>query len=463
MPGFSVGGIATGLPPNLVDQMIEAEKIPIKNIEAKKGKQEAKLKLVTDLETKLNAITTSIEGLASAHGFTDMKLSSGDANVIDGAVDPQTALPGSWNVEVKELAQKAAALTNGFPDKDKTQVGVGYFKFEGKDGTKEIYINGKNNTLQGVANQINASHVGVKAAVINDRSDPDRPFRLMISGDGVGDDNEIKYPTLYFLDGDQDIYFDKTREAKNGKVVIDGFEFEVNDNKVKDAIPGVTLDLRQQNPGHTVNLTITEDRKVVAGKVKGFVDSVNAVLGFIEQQNNLNEHSDTSATLGGDGMLRSVEMRLRALIQNPQYGTGKVTRLSQLGIEFQRNGTLKYSEEKFNKALASDPDGVQKFLSGNGFSTGFIPSLRREVSTLLDQAYGPVSNRKRSLQDRIKQMDDDIGRKERQLAVKEQGLRKKFADLETTVQRLKSQGGAVAAIGSSMPMPQMSGGGGGLG
>jgi hypothetical protein len=30
----------------------------------------------------------------------------------------------------------------------------------------------------------------------------------MISGDDVGGDNMIEYPTLYFLDGDQDLYFD---------------------------------------------------------------------------------------------------------------------------------------------------------------------------------------------------------------------------------------------------------------
>jgi flagellar hook-associated protein 2 len=458
MAGISIGGIATGLPPNLVDQLIEAEKMPIKTIQASKGKQEGKLKLVTDLETKLNAITSSIGGLASAHGFTDMKLTSGDNNVVGGTVDPSAAVSGSWNVQVEELAQKAAAITNGFPDKNKTQVGVGYFKFETKDGTKSVYVNGSSNTLEGVASQINNAQAGVKASVINDRSDPDAPYRLMISGNGVGDDNMISYPTLYFLDGDQDMYFDKKQEAKNGRVKIDGFEFQVNDNKVQDVIPGVTLELHQENPGKTVNVSIKEDKEVVTGKVKGFVDSVNAVLAFIQQQNALNKESDTSATLGGDGLLRSIEMRLRALVQNPQYGTGNVNRLAQLGIQFQRNGTLEYKEDAFTKALATDPSGVHKFLAGDGFATGFVPTLRREISNLLNQAYGPVATRKRSLQDKIKQMDDQIGQKEKQLAVKEEGLKRKFAALEETVSRLKGQGGVVASIGAGAPS-----GGGGLG
>ncbi len=48
--GISFGGINTGLPPNLVDQLIDAERIPIRNIEQKKGKEEARLDLVTQLD-----------------------------------------------------------------------------------------------------------------------------------------------------------------------------------------------------------------------------------------------------------------------------------------------------------------------------------------------------------------------------------------------------------------------------
>lgn len=456
---FTIGGLASGLPPNIVDQLMEAEKIPLKTLEQKKGKQEARLKLVDDLEKKLNAITGTIGELASAHGFTDMKLTSGDANVVQGVVDPSKAQTGSWNIEVEELAQKAAAITNGFPDKDKTQIGVGYFRFDTPDGEKKIYINGNNNTLEKVASTINRSGLGVKASVLNDRKNPDAPYKLIISGASVGGDHQISYPTLYFLDGDQDIYFDDQREAKNGRVKVDGFEFEVADNSVKDVIPGVTLDLRQANPGHTVNVGVKEDKEVVTGKVKGFVDSVNAVLGFIQQQNSLNKDSDTSSTLGGDSLLRSIENRLRQLIQTPQYGVGStITMLNQIGITFQRNGTLQYDDKKFNSALASNPSAVQQFLGGNGYDTGFIPALKREIGVILNTAYGPIANRRRGLQDRIHQMDDQIDNKQRQLARKEQTLREKFARLEETMSKLKGQGSAVAGIAGA---GNFGGGGGG--
>lgn len=148
---------------------------------------------------------------------------------------------------------------------------------------------------------------------------------------------------------------------------------------------------------------------------------------------------------------------MRSLVQNPQYGiSSEVNRLNQIGIVFNRNGVLEFNEKTFNDALARNPVAIQKFLAGDGFSVGFIPSLKREVGTLLNQAYGPIAIRKRALQDRIGQMNDQIANKERQLQRKEEQLRAKFSKLEETMSRLKGQAGQVAA---ALP----GGGGGGFG
>lgn len=457
MASITIGGLSSGLPPNLVDQLVEAERAPLKNLETKKDKSNSKLKLVQELETKLRAIEGTIGTLASQKGFNDIKLESGDPNVVQGAVDPALAPKGNWNIEVVELAHKAAAITNGFPDKDQTRIGVGYIKFATPDGEKEVYIDGANNTLEGVANKINSAGLGVKAAVINDRKDPDAPFRLMVSGDGMGDENKVQYPTLYFLDGDQDFYFDDEREAKNGKIKMDGFEFEISDNTVKDLIPGVTLDLKQANPGRSVNVTVKENREVVNTKINEFVKAMNDALGFLQQQSAINENTDTSRTLGGDSLVRSVENRLRRLIQDPQYGVGSVNRLNQLGIEITRNGTLKLNEDKFNQTLASQPDEVRKFFTGDGFNVGFVPTLRREISTLTNTAFGQVAMRKRTLEDNIKRIDQNIANKERQLQRREEQLRAKFARLEETMSGLKQQGAAVAGMAASYQGPSFGG------
>jgi flagellar hook-associated protein 2 len=459
---ITFGGIATGLPPNLVDQLVAAERIPITKMEETRSKSESRLKLVGDLETKVTDITKSVGELSNTRGFADLKLISSDPNVVEGAVDPNAAVNGTWSLEVVDLAQRPAAITNGFPDKDRTQIGIGYFKFDTKDGERSVFINSKNNTLDGAAKAINSAHLGVRATVIDDRKDKDTPFKMVISGTEQGEDNDVHYPTLYFLDGDQDLYFDQNRPAKNGVIKVDGFEMEIPDNQVKDLIPGVTLDLKNAAPGRNVSLTVKENQDVVSGKIKSFVDGVNAVLSFIQGQNHLTEKSDTSSTLGGDSMLRSIENRLRNLIQNPQYGTGGIKQINELGIAFNRNGLLEFDQNKFNAKLASAPSAVQSFLGGDGFSTGFIPALKREVNGILNSAFGPLANRKRGLQQKIDQTNTQIENKERQLTRKEEQLRRQFSKLEETMSRLKSQGAAVSGF-AAQPLMQSGGGMGGLG
>jgi flagellar hook-associated protein 2 len=459
---ISFGSINTGLPPNIVEQLMEAERIPIKNMQVQKGKSEAKMKLVEDLQTKLGDIRKNLGELSNTRGFADIKLISGDQNAVGGTVDPALYQPGNWNVEVVSLPQKAGAITNGFPDKDKTEVGVGYLRFKTPDGNKDVYVNGDNNTLEGVVKAVNAAKVGVRASVINDRKSPDAPFKLVLTADNAGADKSVEYPRIYMLDGDQDLYFDSEMEAKNGVVKVDGFEFEINDNVVKDVIPGVTLELKQATPGRSVNVTVKEDREVVSGKIKNFVDAFNGVLSFIQTQNKMDKTTDTSKTLGGDGMLRSVETRLRQLVQMPQMGVkGDVHNLSQIGIAFNRAGTLEFDQKKFDAVLNQKPESVQNFFIGDGFSTGFVASIRRETNNLLNPNFGAVANRAKGLKEKIDQMDQRIADKERQLAKKEEVLRNKFSRLEESMSKIKAQGAQLGFMGGGQLIPGAGGGGGG--
>jgi flagellar hook-associated protein 2 len=453
MAGIRITGMASGLPPNIVDQLMDAERIPVKQMETSKGKQEDKLKLVQDLDTKVNDITKNLSELTNNGGFADKKFLSSDTSIVDGQIDPALAIPGEYSIEVVSLAQNPAAISNGFPDKDQTQMGVGYIKFETKDGTKEVYIKGANSTLEGVSKQINAANVGLKAQVVEDRKDKENPFKLIVSGLSTGDDKQVTFPKIYLLDGDQDMYFDQSRPSQNARVKVDGFEIELPENKATDLIPGVTLDLKTAAPGKTVRMTVKENLEVISGKIKTFVDSYNAALDFIQKQHKITAANGKPALgpLGGDGMLRSVENALRRIVLNPQGGTGSpITRVGELGIQFNRNGTLEFSADKFNKVLNSNPQGVAAFFRGDGFQTGFVSALRREIGGLTNGSFGVIANRKRGLESRIKQVNERIETKERQLERKEDSLRKKFADLEGKMSEMQGQQAKFAAMSQQM-------------
>jgi flagellar hook-associated protein 2 len=442
--------MASGLPPNIVEQLMEAERIPVKTMEADKTKQDDKLKLVTELETKVNDIVKNLGELTSTKGFADKKMVSGDPNVVDGTLDAAQAVPGDYNLEVLQLAEKPSAISNGFPDKDKTKMGVGYIKFKTSEGEKEVYISGGSSTLEGVSNQINASNMGLRASVVEDRKDKENPFRMIVSGVGTGDDKQIEFPKVYMLDGDQDIFFDQSKSAQNAKVKVDGFEIELPNNTVTDLFPGLSLELKQAAPGKNVRINVKENIEVISGKIKSFVDAFNGALGFIQTQHKLtgtNGKSPTMGPLGGDGLLRSVESRLRSVISNPQYAVeSPIKLLNELGIEFNRNGTLDFKQDKFNKVLQGNPAGVSAFLRGDGFKTGFVQTVKEAVTALVNPQSGPIGTRKKSQGDKITAINKRIDDKEKQLEKKEESLRRKFSDLESKMSGLNQQMGSVQAM-----------------
>ncbi len=448
MAGIRVSGLASGLPANLVDQVIEAERLPVKTMQEKKTKIEDKVKLVQDFESKINDINKNLGSVVGARGFVDKKLSSSFPDIINGTLDPDLAEAGEWNIEVTQLAGKPSIVTNGFPDKDKTTIGVGYIKFDTTEGEKEVYINEDNSTLEKVAETINNSSSGIRAVVINDRSDKEDSFKLQLTGMKTGSDNEVSFPQVYMLDGRRDFEFVSSIKAQNSKFKLDGQEFEMTDNLIKDIIPGVTLDLKRAQLGTPVRLNVTENHEVIAGKLKGFIDSYNAALGFIQTQNKLTKDksgADRLGPLGGDSMLRMTESRLRSIIQDVQTTPSKYKRVIELGVEFNRNGTLNFNEEKFSKIVNTDPSGVATFLRGDLLNNGFIPTMKKKLAQILDPSTGTVTNRRKNYQDQVTQLDQRIERKEKNLERTEDQLRNKFAKMEETMSKIQAQGAASKA------------------
>lgn len=440
-----INGLASGLPPNLVDQVIEAERMPVKQMEDRKNKISDKVKLVTDLETKVNDISKNLGSVVSARGFVDKKMTSGFPDIIDGTLDPDVAEPGEWTLEVVQLAGKPSVVTNGMPDKDKTTMGVGYIKFDTEEGMKEVYISEENSTLEKIAESINRAGIGVRAVIVNDRSDKDDSYKLEIAGLKTGDDNQVKFPTVYFLDGQSDFQFVAQNKAVNAKFKLDGHEFEATENKISDLIPGVTLDLKRAVPNQPVRLNISENYDIISEKIKSFVDAYNAALGFVQGQNKLTEDKQGNprlGPLGGDSMLRMTESRLRSIIQDPQLTNSKYRRIIELGVEFNRNGTLNFNQEKFTKIVKAEPLEVIEFLRGNFVSTGFITNMKAKLSQITDPQAGVVSNRKKSMQNQMGQIDRRIEQKERSLGRREEQLRKQFSKMEEAMSKIQSQGAA---------------------
>jgi flagellar hook-associated protein 2 len=452
---ISFGSINTGLPKDIVDQIIKAERIPIENIEKRKTKLGEKKQLIQELTKLVEELKKNIDTGGNARSLREFKVISNE-DFVDVTVDKSLAEPGNYQFEVVQLAQKSSAMTGGIEDPEETYLGVGYVQYYLPNGeTKDVYIDSENSSLRGIAKLINQDRSsGMRASVVNDGTGSDAPWRLIVSLEDTGDEVNAEFPYFYLVDGEEDLFIEYEREAHDAIVKLDGFEIEVPKNKAENLIPGLIIDLKRAKEGEEFTIQVSEDVEKIAEKVELMVKGINDVLQFIITQNTLDEKTDTSRTLGGDISLQTIESRLRNVMFHTvptQYGS---MRVGDLGITFQRNGLLQLDRNKFEAALADNYKKVAQVLVGyfdedNIKVEGFVDKLKKNVEGLTKYPDGVLATSKAGMDSKVQAIDRQIATKERMLEQKEKNLKQKFATLEGTISRIRNQGAGLAGLGSA--------------
>ena len=428
-----------------IKTIIEAERQPIKTLETRKGREEARMKLFQEFKGKFSGLDKTLQEFSSFRKFRELKVDLGDgANLINVTVDKETAEPGSWEVAVNQLAKRSSTVSNAFSSPSEPVLGVGFIVAAMENGsTKEIYVDTKNSSLQGIASLINSEpNSVVRASVIQDATDPEKPWRLMISAkkDGLAGTAEI--PEFYFLDGTEDFFVDNTNDSQNALIGMDGFEVEADGNNVKDFLKGVNLQLKSAAPDKPFTMTITEDYQKIAGKVKGLVEQLNGILEFINKQNQVDEKSDTKSTFAGDSGLQQVEYRIRNMLHegfpvgDPDNEDFRFIHLNQIGVEFAKSGSLEFKEDKFTKKLQDDFDGISEAITG---PRGFSVQMRRVLEGYTRPGDGILTMREGGFRNRIKQIDEQIASKEMRVQQRQQALTDQFSRLQGSLAAMQQQ------------------------
>jgi flagellar hook-associated protein 2 len=450
-----------------MNAIIEAEKQPIKALEKRKENENAKLKLFGDFKSKFTTLRSSLSSVIGFDKFKELKAELGDGGqFMTVSLDKEKANVGSWDVEIKELAERSSMISNGFSDPNKKVLGVGYIQFELPDGgSQEVYVTKDDASLYGVAAKINAiPDCAVKATVLKDVTDTEKPFRLVITSKKDGSDNEVKFPQIYFVDGQEELYVEKDKGAKNALLEVDGFEIELPSNENPDFLQGVGVQLKQAKPGQKFTMNVKADYPKVIDKVKKVVEGLNGVLEFINKQNQVNESSDTRTTFAGDTSLQNVEFRLRNLMhegfasRSTSDENFKIYHLSDLGIEFDKAGAISLKEERFQKALEADFEGVAEAVSGE---FGLASQLKAVLDGYAD-ASGVLVARERGIQTRIKQIDENIANKQRNIEKKTESLTAQFSRLQASLSDMQRQQNYLSSTlgggGGGNPVSQLLGG-----
>ncbi|MDD5176132.1 MAG: flagellar filament capping protein FliD [Sterolibacterium sp.] len=419
MAGLSSPGVGSGLDINsLVSKLMDVERQPITALDKKEADYQAKITAYGTLKGGMSSLQTAVRGLVSPSAFNSYKATAGDATVVSASTS-SIAKAASYSVEVINLAQvhKISSIAQTDPT---SAVGTGTltidfgtydsggnsFSVNSQKTAKTITIGDNDSSLNGIRDAINNANAGVTASIVNDGSG----YRLTISSNEAGVENSLRIMvdegtggTNTNLTGLSQLAYDpeavansgknmsQTQEAKSASVKIDGLTITKPTNTITDAIQGVTLNLLKANVGAATTLTVARDTAGVKTAVEGFVKSYNDLAATIQTLGGYDAKTQKGGLLLGDTTLRSVQAQLRSLINQRLDDSGSgLSTISEIGVSFQRDGTLAINSTKLDAVLADSTKNVGSIFSTMGNASDSLVSYAGSTSYTKTGTYGLV-------------------------------------------------------------------------
>ncbi len=438
MATIQFGGLASGLNTSaLIEGLVKVERRSIDLLQAQGTRYQAQQGVLSTLASGLASVKSAAQGLSFSVDFNQRTAASSDETVLKATAD-STALSGSYAVNVTSLA-KATVLQSTSYTSTTSAVGQGTLTIGVGSTSKDITIDASNNTLAGLKDAINNAGTGVTASLVNTGTGSVPSYKLIVQGKNTGSENAVT-ASLAVSDGGSNPFVgggDVIQTAGDATFTVNSLTLTRSSNTVSDAIPGVTLSLLKEG-GASSTVTVNSDTSKVKENVKKLVDAYNGVVKLVGDQFAINGATGRQGVLAGDSTARAAISRLRTALGSSSGLDGNIRSLSDIGIQFQRDGSLKLDEAKLSSALGSDPEAVQKLFlkSENGIGKR-IPEV---VDSLIDSVSGAITARQNGLTQTLASLNKKIIREEQRITDYEQRLTAQFTSLEKLVSQLNQQG-----------------------
>ena len=407
MATITSAGIGSGLDvTGLVKQLMAAERQPLAALDQKEAFIQAKLSAYGSFKSALSSFQSAMSGLANVSKFQAFKATSADASIVTSSVIAN-AVPGSYGVEVTQLSQAHKLRSKVFSDVAGS-VGTGTLTFQfGKVSgvsftanrdkpAQAVTITAAQNSVSGIRDAVNAANIGVSAAILNDGTGN----RLVFTSKDTGEDNNLKVTVVDTSDasniddvGLSQLAYDVAGTVGNGKNLtessagqnasfkVDGVTISKATNTVTDVIQGVTLNLLKVSAvGVPTTVTVARDIETVKSSIDAFVKSYNDINKTVKDLTAYNPATKQASILQGDASTASVITQLRKTLSSTLSLGGTYSALSQIGISFQVDGTLKLDSTKLQKAIDTNFNDIAGLFSAYGKPTDSLVNYNSTTS-----------------------------------------------------------------------------------
>ncbi len=460
---FSSVGLGSGLNVDeMVAKLVALEKKPLTQLQTKASGINAQVSAFSQLKSQISNLQDQVNKLTAAATWQGKTLTSSNAALFSGMASAK-AENGTFDVFVKQLAAGQAlgsgVVANG------AQLGTGTLTIslgewqngslvtntvDGQPATVSVQITDQDDSLAKIAAKINQANAGVTATVLRDHTGERLSLQSNATGANAGFSVAVSQTTgtgleQFAYDGTDAAVgaagMSRSREAIDTLATINGLEMRSRNNTFTDVAEGVDLTVAKAmaNGDAPVRITIKNDTATAKAALKNLVDSYNALSGALKVMTAYDKETKTAGTLQGDSTANNLQSALRRMLSGPGGEGGAFRSLSQIGLAFQSDGSLKIDDPKLDKAL-EDSDSMTQFFAADlpGVDQDGWAVRLKDFTTGLLSTDGMFATKDASLKEAIKRNGKDQDRVNERASAVEKRLLARFTALDVQMASLSA-------------------------
>jgi len=424
--GLGSQGVLTN---DIIDKLKEADKASIVTpVENKKEKVENKKSELDEIKSLISKLNTSVTNMTYDTPYdTVTKDISGDSVSIttNGSVKEQ-----SISIDVTQLATKDIFESNdGFASKD-AALKSGDFKIsiDGQDYSINIE---DGDTLEDLVDKINKeTDSKVEASILNVGGND--PYKLIVKSVKTGEKNQLTISsTSDSFSNDISRIGDPAHDAI---FKVDGVQIQRSTNTIDDLMDNITINLEKVGKS---DISIKKDNSKIIEGIEDFVEKFNSVINKINEDTKYDSKKKEAGIFQGNSDIRSITRSLQDIVATTISKDSKMA--GDFGLEVQRDGTLTFDKDKFNKAYEENSSQVEEFFKASNATDGMFNKLESKLFDINISSSGTIKTLEKSFEDSINRYSEELTKAQDRLDRQYDILTKKFASYDKIMGQLSSQ------------------------
>ena len=448
---ISSAGIGSGLDvAKIVEQMVAAEKVPLKKLEYKAEGIQTQISTYGEIKSLTSKLGDIVSKLTRDSAWNGVTISS--SNTTLSGTMTGIAATGTYNINVTHLAQAQTTAIGGASGialaKDQTMGAAGTIKLTMGAESKDIAI-ASSDTLTKIATKVNEAGMGIQASVV---TDVDGKERLMLRSKETGTDKKFTVDIDSALTA---LGQTTTQAAQNAQVELNGMAIESSSNTFANTIPGMSFTVSEVT-STAATLNVKADTEAMKKNIQEFVEAYNALNDLLTQSTKYVEESKTAGVLQGDSATVSLQNSLRMLTQGISGSTGGLTRLAEIGIQMQEGGKLSMDTTKLDKAL-TNVEGLKGLFANKADSLGQGGGIAVNFKNFTDKLLafdGTLNTKTDSLERTLKSNGAEQDKVNKRADTLEKRLYAQYTALDTKMASLNALNAYVSQMVTTWNQPK---------